>query len=149
MSGRPHRRRGVHRQRRPRRGREPDIARYRRLTDGGKHNLTVEKLIGDYAGQRPNPSGRKALTLLTSGTTGIPKGARRSSGGGAAELTAVLSRVPWRAEETTFVVAPMFHAWGYGQLALCTLLSCTLVVRRKFDPDETMTLVFIVTTRRD
>jgi acyl-CoA synthetase (AMP-forming)/AMP-acid ligase II len=121
---------------------KPDIARIVAWTDGGKHNLTVEKLIGDYTGQRPNPSGRNGkLILLTSGTTGIPKGARRSSGGGAAELTAVLSRVPWRAEETTVVAAPMFHAWGYGQLALCTLLSCTLVVRRKFDPDETMTLV--------
>jgi acyl-CoA synthetase (AMP-forming)/AMP-acid ligase II len=111
-------------------------------TDGGDPALTVDKLIGEYTGRRPHSSGRRGkLILLTSGTTGTPKGARRSSGGGAAELTAVLSRVPWRAEETTVVAAPMFHAWGYGQLALGTLLSCTLVLQRKFDPEATMTLV--------
>lgn len=47
----------------------------------------------------------------------------------------MLSRIPWRAEETTVVAAPMFHAWGYGQLVIGALLSCTLVVRRKFDPE--------------
>ncbi|MDT5194918.1 MAG: hypothetical protein QOH20_1672 [Mycobacterium sp.] len=121
---------------------KPDTTLIVAWTDGGDLELTVDKLIGEYTGRRPNPSGRRGkLILLTSGTTGTPKGARRSSGGGAAELTAVLSRVPWRAEETTVVAAPMFHAWGYGQLALGTLLSCTLVLRRKFDPEATMTLV--------
>jgi acyl-CoA synthetase (AMP-forming)/AMP-acid ligase II len=120
----------------------PDTTRIVAWTDGGDLDITVVKLIAEYTGRRPNPSGRQGkLILLTSGTTGTPKGARRSSGGGAAELTAVLSRVPWRAEETTVVAAPMFHAWGYGQLALGTLLSCTLVLRRKFDPEATMALV--------
>jgi acyl-CoA synthetase (AMP-forming)/AMP-acid ligase II len=120
----------------------PDATRIVAWNDGGDLDITVDKLIGEHTTRRPNPSGRRGkLILLTSGTTGTPKGARRSSGGGAAELTAVLSRVPWRAEETTVVAAPMFHAWGYGQLALGTLLSCTLVLRRKFDPEATMTLV--------
>jgi acyl-CoA synthetase (AMP-forming)/AMP-acid ligase II len=39
------------------------------------------------------------------------------------------------------VAAPMFHAWGFGQLILGTMLSCTLVVRRTFDAVATMALV--------
>lgn len=110
--------------------------------DARASELSVEKLIAQHAGQRPTPTRRRGrLILLTSGTTGTPKGAKRSGGGGPGELTAVLARVPWRAEEPVVVAAPMFHAWGYGQLALGMLLSCTLVVRRKFDAEATMALV--------
>ena len=81
------------------------------------------------------------MILLTSGTTGTPKGARRAAGGGGAEGAAILARLPWRAEETTVVAAPLFHAWGFGQLIMGTMLSCTLVVRRAFDAAATMELV--------
>ncbi|MDT5289707.1 MAG: hypothetical protein QOF88_4596, partial [Mycobacterium sp.] len=80
------------------------------------------------------------MILLTSGTTGTPKGAKHS-GGGIHEVKAILDRVPWRAEEATVVVAPMFHAWGFGQLVLSAMLACTIVTRRKFDPEATLELV--------
>ena len=78
--------------------------------------------------------------LLTSGTTGTPKGARRS-GGAAGSLAAMLERIPWRAGGTTVVAAPMFHAWGFGQLAISATMCCTVVMRRRFDPEATLELV--------
>jgi acyl-CoA synthetase (AMP-forming)/AMP-acid ligase II len=109
-------------------------------TDGQRGDL--ESLIHTHLGRRPERTGRTGkLILLTSGTTGAPKGARRSAGGGASDLASMLSRVPWRAEQTTVVAAPMFHAWGFGQLVMGFLLSCTLVVRRRFDPAAIMALV--------
>jgi acyl-CoA synthetase (AMP-forming)/AMP-acid ligase II len=109
--------------------------------DPDVHDQTVEKLIAAHAGERPAKSDRSArLILLTSGTTGAPKGARRS-GGGIGDVKSVLDRTPWRAEETTVVVAPMFHAWGFGQLALAAMLACTVVTRRKFDPEATLDMV--------
>ena len=103
--------------------------------------LTVEKMITDHTGQRPRPAKRNGkLILLTSGTTGTPKGAKHS-GGGPNELKAILDRTPWRAEETTVVVAPMFHAWGFSQLVLAASLACTIVTRRKFDPEATLELI--------
>ena len=39
------------------------------------------------------------------------------------------------------VAAPMFHAWGFGQLIMGSMFSCTLVVRRMFDAAATMELV--------
>ncbi|HZU49765.1 MAG TPA: AMP-binding protein, partial [Mycobacterium sp.] len=120
----------------------PDTTRIVAWTDRSEdHELTVEKLIAAHAGQRPAPPQRKGkLILLTSGTTGTPKGAKRS-GGGTSELKAILERVPWRAEETTVVVAPMFHAWGFSQLVFAASLGCTVVTRRKFDPEATLELI--------
>ena len=109
--------------------------------DPDAHDQTVEKLIAAHAGQRPHASERSAkLILLTSGTTGSPKGAKRS-GGGIADVKSILDRTPWRAEETIVIVAPMFHAWGFGQLALAAMLACTVVTRRRFDPEATLKMV--------
>jgi acyl-CoA synthetase (AMP-forming)/AMP-acid ligase II len=105
-------------------------------------DLTVESLADAHAGQRPRPAGRKSrLILLTSGTTGTPKGAQPSSGGGPKELKAVLDRVPWRAEQATVIMAPMFHAWGFSQLVFSALMGCTIVTRRKFNPEALLRLV--------
>ena len=79
--------------------------------------------------------------LLTSGTTGTPKGARSTSGGGAGELKGILDRIPWRAEEVTVIVAPMFHAWGYSQLIFAAFMATTIVTSRRFDPEATLELV--------
>lgn len=104
--------------------------------------LTVDRLIDGHRGKRaPKPARPGRIVLLTSGTTGTPKGARRSGGGGAGALAAMFDRIPWRAEETVVVAAPMFHAWGFGQLAIAATMTCTVVMRRRFDPVATLELV--------
>jgi acyl-CoA synthetase (AMP-forming)/AMP-acid ligase II len=124
---------------------KPDTTRILGWTDdsaGGEHDLTIEKLADSHAGERPTRTDRKSKTiLLTSGTTGTPKGAKAPSGGGAGDLQAVLDRAPWRAEETTVIVAPMFHAWGFSQLLFAGLFATTIVTRRKFDPEATLELI--------
>jgi acyl-CoA synthetase (AMP-forming)/AMP-acid ligase II len=39
------------------------------------------------------------------------------------------------------VAAPMFHAWGFGQLAVSATMACTVVMRRRFDPEATLEMV--------
>ncbi|WIM87023.1 acyl-CoA ligase FadD12 [Candidatus Mycobacterium wuenschmannii] len=121
---------------------KPDTARVVAWTDHPEqHDVTVEKLIAEHLGERPVKTGRTGkMILLTSGTTGNPKGAKHS-GGGATELQAILDRVPWHTEETTVVVAPMFHAWGFSQLIFAASLGCTVATRRKFDPEATLELI--------
>lgn len=100
---------------------------------------TTDGLIDAHRGEVAPavPPGR--VVLLTSGTTGTPKGASRS-GGGPEELAAMLERIPWRARETVVVAAPTFHAWGFGQLVIAATMSCTIVLRRRFDPEATLAL---------
>ncbi|HYG93888.1 MAG TPA: AMP-binding protein [Nocardioides sp.] len=100
---------------------------------------TAEQLIERHRGAEPPYSRPGRVVLLTSGTTGTPKGANRS-GGGPAELAAMLERIPWRAGETVVVAAPTFHAWGFGQLVVAATMTCTVVLRRKFDPEATLAL---------
>ena len=35
----------------------------------------------------------------------------------------------------------MFHAWGFSQLIFAATMACTIVTRRKFDPEATLELV--------
>jgi acyl-CoA synthetase (AMP-forming)/AMP-acid ligase II len=121
---------------------KPDATRIVAWTDG-QHELTVEELVTDHTGQQPERTGRKGrMILLTSGTTGTPKGANQTGGNaGIGTLKAILDRTPWRAEETIVVVAPMFHAWGFSQLIFAASMACTVVTRRKFDPEATLDLI--------
>jgi fatty-acyl-CoA synthase len=99
---------------------------------------TLEELISsgdDTAVARPGSVG--SLVLLTSGTTGTPKGAARqvSSPFAAAQF---LDRIPLRPEERTLLAAPLFHGTGLSQFMLTLSLGSTSVVRRKFDPLQTL-----------
>ncbi|MBX7433303.1 acyl-CoA ligase FadD12 [Mycobacterium sp. Y57] len=112
-------------------------------TGDGHDTPALESMIDTHLGRRPHPAARASdIILLTSGTTGTPKGAKRSEGsGGAADLKSVLDRIPWRAEEPIVIAAPMFHAWGFSQLLFAALLACPIVTRRKFDPEATLALI--------
>lgn len=104
-------------------------------------DLTTDGLIAEHWNTpAPHASAPGRVVLLTSGTTGAPKGARRS-GGGPDELAGMLEAIPWRGGEMTVVAAPMFHAWGFGQLVIAATMTCTVVMRRRFDPEATLALV--------
>jgi acyl-CoA synthetase (AMP-forming)/AMP-acid ligase II/uncharacterized membrane protein len=86
------------------------------------------------------PPGRSAkVTILTSGTSGLPKGATR----GDISLTldppaALLERIPLHEGDRIRIAAPMFHAWGFSNLALGMGLGATFVLRRRFDPEQAL-----------
>jgi fatty-acyl-CoA synthase len=92
--------------------------------------------VGDSAGVPPaEEPGR--VVILTSGTTGTPKGARRSHAG-LSSAAALLSKIPYRARERTMIAAPLFHSWGLANYTLGVPLSSTFVLRRRFDPEGTL-----------
>jgi acyl-CoA synthetase (AMP-forming)/AMP-acid ligase II len=95
----------------------------------------LEELIdeGSVDADLPKPKKPSRVVILTSGTTGTPKGAPREAGVDAA--VALLSRMPLKRGWTTHIAAPLFHTWGWAHLALSMLLESTVVVRRKFDPE--------------
>jgi acyl-CoA synthetase (AMP-forming)/AMP-acid ligase II len=87
----------------------------------------------------PAQTGR--VVILTSGTTGTPKGAARAQPETLEPAAALFSKIPLRARETTMIAAPMFHSWGFAHFTLALPLASTLVLRRKFDPEDTLRAV--------
>ena len=81
------------------------------------------------------------MVILTSGTTGTPKGAARKQPDTLEPAAALFSKIPLKARETTVIAAPMFHSWGFAHFTLGLALSSTLVLRRRFDPEETLRAV--------
>jgi fatty-acyl-CoA synthase len=86
----------------------------------------------------PAPSEPSTVVLLTSGTTGTPKGAPRQPSHTLAPLGALLSKVPYRARESTYVAAPMFHGLGYTQMILAVMLGSTTITQRRFKPERVL-----------
>ena len=104
---------------------------------GGEH--TLEGLIAAASPTAPpKPSRAPRLVILTSGTTGTPKGAGRDVPVSLSPVGGPLSKVPFRSGDTTQISAPLFHALGFTQGLLQIGLAATLVLQRRFAPAETL-----------
>jgi fatty-acyl-CoA synthase len=103
---------------------------------------TLDELIDEGDPEEPVPpveTGR--VVILTSGTTGTPKGASRKQPETIGPAVALLSRIPLRAREKTFIVAPLFHSWGFAHFTLGLMLGSTYILKRKFDPENTLSTI--------
>jgi fatty-acyl-CoA synthase len=100
---------------------------------------TLDALAAEGPTTPVEPPERPGRTIiLTSGTTGTPKGAPRDQETSIEPIIAMLDRIPYRSGETMVVAAPMFHSWGFANMSLGLLLGSTFVVRRKFDPEAVL-----------
>jgi fatty-acyl-CoA synthase len=89
--------------------------------------------------QPPLESGR--VVILTSGTTGTPKGAVRKQPDSMEPAASLFSKIPLRVREPTMIAAPLFHSWGFAHFTLALPLASTLVLRRRFDAEDTLRAV--------
>jgi acyl-CoA synthetase (AMP-forming)/AMP-acid ligase II len=107
--------------------------------EGECAETTLEQLIaaGDEADHRPPPD-KPRFVILTSGTTGTPKGAQRSSPDGLLSVAALIDRIPFRSRETMMVAAPLFHSWGFFHFVMSLPTASTIVLQRRFDPERTL-----------
>jgi acyl-CoA synthetase (AMP-forming)/AMP-acid ligase II/uncharacterized membrane protein len=96
----------------------------------------IDDLIATGLDETPVPPASVGRTIiLTSGTTGSPKGANRSSPETVDPAVALLSRIPLRSGRVAHIAAPLFHSWGFAHFTLGMLLNSTLSLNRKFDPE--------------
>jgi acyl-CoA synthetase (AMP-forming)/AMP-acid ligase II len=111
--------------------------------EGESDDPTIESLIEgtDDSSDLEPPESSSKFVVLTSGTTGTPKGAQRGQPDTLGPIAALLSKIPLKARETTVIAAPLFHSWGFAHFSIGLSLSSTYVLRRKFDPEETLKAV--------
>lgn len=101
----------------------------------GSTDETLASLIARNSTEpAPKATKKASIIILTSGTTGTPKGANRKAPPTLAPIGGILSHVPFKSGEVTSLPSPMFHALGYLHATIAMTLGSTLVLHRKFKP---------------
>jgi fatty-acyl-CoA synthase len=99
----------------------------------------IEELIehGDRSAPSP-PESKGRFVILTSGTTGTPKGANRETPDNLDPIASLFDKIPMRAGATMTIAAPLFHSWGFLHFNVALGLGAPIVLRRTFDPELTL-----------
>ena len=107
---------------------------------GARTVVDPAKVHSPQTGSRPKVAQGGRIVLLTSGTTGTPKGVPRKPkiasalGVGAT----ILDRTGLRVGSRIAVAVPMFHGLGFGMLFLTIGLGGTALALRRFDAEATL-----------
>lgn len=100
---------------------------------------TVDDLISKAPNTKREPVDKPGrIVVLTSGTSGMPKGARRPTPKGMGTAASLLGRIPLRAHDRILVAAPLFHAWGLAGLQIGMALRASLFLPRRFNAEEAL-----------
>jgi acyl-CoA synthetase (AMP-forming)/AMP-acid ligase II/short-subunit dehydrogenase len=108
------------------------------MTSAG--TATIDELIASASGRLRTPRRQGKIVILTSGTTGVPKGAARVPKYRALSgpLTTLLTKTPLRVGTSILITTPLFHGCGLAYVAISLLLGATMVIRRRITPEEVL-----------
>jgi acyl-CoA synthetase (AMP-forming)/AMP-acid ligase II len=99
-----------------------------------------ETLAGDQRDSRPTVAPPGRIVILTSGTTGKPKGVARAPHIGSAlgvGMT-IIDRTGLHAGSRIAVAVPMFHGLGLGMTMLAVALGGTILTHRRYDAEAAL-----------
>jgi len=120
-----------------------DHERFVTFAESGVPETTLDELADSHDdSELPAPAQQGRITILTSGTTGTPKGAQRTvKRQGLDGFVGLFGRMPLRTGTRNLIVAPTFHSWGGFHLLIGAQLGCTICLRRRFDPEGTLAAI--------
>lgn len=103
---------------------------------------TYPSVAGLIAGQptkaHPKPARHGQIIIFTSGTTGLPKGAKREEPADLKPLIAFFGAIPYRGNSTVVLAAPLFHSWGLINFGFGLSTAPTYVLRRRFSAEQVL-----------
>ncbi len=105
--------------------------------------LSVEKLLAESSDAEPvvEMADAAGTMIYTSGTTGKPKGALRTGAGDPDQQRRMLELIGYRPDDVYISTGPLYHSGPGGFMAIAAALGNTVVVQRKFDPEDWLRLV--------
>ncbi|MDX1648675.1 MAG: AMP-binding protein [Myxococcota bacterium] len=120
-----------------------ELTRFVTWAESPAPETTLEELAAAHSDDDLGPPPRPGrVTILTSGTTGTPKGAQRTvKRQGIDTYVGLFGRMPLRRDTRNLIVAPTFHSWGGFHLLVGAQLGCTICLRRRFDPEGTLAAI--------
>lgn len=86
------------------------------------------------------PSKAGGSVILTSGTTGLPKGAPRETVSPLATAQ-IVDRIPFPRKGTMVIVSPIFHSTGWATYTVGAALGNKVVTARRFNAEGTLKLI--------
>jgi fatty-acyl-CoA synthase len=89
------------------------------------------------------PSRRSRIVILTSGTTGVPKGASRDLPlrSMLGSLVTLIGALGLRRSAAVLVAPPLFHGLGLAFASIAHGVGAPVVLRRRFDPQDTLAAI--------
>lgn len=123
----------------------PELPRVLTWVDEGTEipsaTTTLDALIAANA-KTPLPTPKKpgGFIILTSGTTGLPKGAPRDKTGPLSTVQMV-DRIDFPQFGTMLIVSPIFHSTGFGTWLVGVAFGNKVVTSRRFDAERTLALI--------
>jgi fatty-acyl-CoA synthase len=122
-----------------------ELPRVLTWVDEGTHppddTPTIDGVIATNSTEPLTPPTKPGgVVVLTSGTTGLPKGAPRTKVSPFATVQ-VIDRVPYPRKGTMVIVSPIFHSTGLGTFLVGAALGNKIVTARRFNPEVTLKLI--------
>ena len=103
---------------------------------------TIDDIIAaNSAEPLPAPSKPGGIVVLTSGTTGLPKGAAPRAKVSPLTTAELVDRVPFPRRGTMVIVSPIFHGTGLATYMVGATLGNKVVTTRRFKPEGTLQLI--------
>ena len=104
--------------------------------------VSAEEFVAGQGDDALAPPTEQARTMIyTSGTTGKPKGAVRIGTGDPDQLAAMVKHIGYRPDDIYITTGPLYHSGPGGFMSIAYLQGQTVVLQRKFDPEDWLRLV--------
>jgi acyl-CoA synthetase (AMP-forming)/AMP-acid ligase II len=110
---------------------------------GATDQLDVARLLAESSDAEPaaERAEASATMIYTSGTTGRPKGALRTAASDPQQQLALLQLFGCRPDDVYLTTGPLYHSGPGGFAVVAHALGNTVVLQRKFDPEDWLRLV--------